>query len=291
MGPGRALRANPRRRHRGQRFPWASQAGRLSRWSPGRVCRTKGTKRLRAAVLTATGCSGPRAPASLRARLEVTLGTELVVRRGDQVVRMPVVSILERPQHTPDQSPLTLSVDRLPWDSLAIEMGQGAEEGVVSPSASVPLRVQYNILWPEATEVNVRTTAVLRPLGSTEVLWKSEERELVPANRLDPPPRLWKVPAPAAEGTFVLEVRANWEPSSARDTSRLGRLIRRRKPAPVCSAASRRVLFSVVSPHEQATFPARPGAAEMAGRETEVDSVDLTRIRSTRFSAWGRRRS
>ena len=231
---------------------------------------------------------GAEGTGRLRARLEVTLGTELVVHRGEQVVRMPVVSILERPQHTPDQSPLTLSVERLPWDSLAIEMGQGAEEGVVPPATSVPVVFQYNILWPEASEVNVRTTAILRPLGGTEVLWKSEERELVPANRLDPPPRLWKVPAPGEEGTFVLEVRATWEPSSARDTSRLGRLIRRRKTAPVCSTATRRVLFSVVSPYEQATSPARPGAAEIAGRETEVDSVDLTRIRSTRFSAWGR---
>ncbi len=231
---------------------------------------------------------GSEGTGRLRARLEVTLGTELVVRRGEQVVRMPVVSILERPQHTPDQSPLTISVERLPWDSLAIEMGQGAEEGVVPPATSVPVVVQYNILWPEASEVNVRTTAILRPLGGNEVLWKSEERELVPANRLDPPPRLWKVPAPGAEGTFVLEVRATWEPSSARDTSRLGRLIRRRKTAPVCSTATRRLLFSVVSPHEQATSPARPSAAEIAGRETEVDSVDLARIRSTRSSSWGR---
>jgi hypothetical protein len=231
---------------------------------------------------------GSEGAGKLRARLEVTLGAELVVRRGKQVVRVPVVSILERPQHTPDQSPLTLSVERLPWDSLAIETGQGAEEGVVAPATSVPVLIQYNILWPEATEVSVRTTAVLRPLGSTEVLWKSEVRELVPANRLDPPPRLWKVPAPGAEGTFVLEVHADWEPSSARETSRLGRLIRRRKPAPVCSEATRRVLFAVVSPQEQATFPARPGAAEIVGRETEVDSVDLTRVRSSRFSAWGR---
>ena len=80
-----------------------------------------------------------------------------MVRRGEQVVAIPVsLSYLERPQHTPAQSPLTVSVERLPWDSLMIELGQGAESGVVAPSTFVPVVVKYNILWPDAVDVNVR---------------------------------------------------------------------------------------------------------------------------------------
>ena len=91
-------------------------------------------------------------------------------------MRIPVLAILERPQHTPSQSPLTVSVERLPWDSLIVDLGQGAEDGVVAPSAAVPVVVKYNILSPETAEVMVRTTAVLRPIGGGEALWRYDEQ-------------------------------------------------------------------------------------------------------------------
>ncbi len=119
---------------------------------------------------------GPGVAGRVRARLEVSLGAELIVRRGGNVVRIPVAAILERPQHTPAQSPLTVSVERLPWDSLMIELGQGAESGVVAPSTFVPLSVKYNILWSDAVDVSVRSTAVLRPMNGGEPLWRDEKR-------------------------------------------------------------------------------------------------------------------
>ena len=105
-----------------------------------------------------------------------------------------------------------MSVERLPWDSLVLELGPGAEAGVAAPSAIVPLSVKYNILWPDAAEVTVRSTAVLRPMNGGEPTWRFEQREVVQANRPDPPARTWNVPTPAAEGTYVLEVRSAWEP-------------------------------------------------------------------------------
>ena len=227
----------------------------------------------------------------VRARLEMGAGADLVVRRGENQVRIPVLAILDRPQHTPSQSPLTVSVERLPWDSLIVDLGQGAEAGMVAPSVAVPVVVKYNIVAPEAADVMVRTTAVLRQMGGEEALWRYDEREQAPANRLDPPPRVLTVPAPGVEGTYVLEIHATWEPAGVRDTgsTRLGRLIRRRKAATVPNSATRRVVLAVVSPNGRgAAQPLFTAAVDSPGRETEVDSLDLNRIRSARVTAWGR---
>jgi hypothetical protein len=221
----------------------------------------------------------------VRARLEAGLAAELVVRRGDQVVRLPIAAILERPQRISAPSPLNLDVERLPWDALVVDFGPGAESGVTTPGAQVPVTVGYNILQPEAAEVTVRTTAVLRPIGKQEPLWRFEQREVLPANRHDPPSRLWAVPAPEREGTYVLELQAVWEGAGGREAPLLGRLIRRRKGAAVSGSASRRVVLAVVDP---AAKGKAPPAEESKPRETEVDSLDPSRIRNTRFSAWGR---
>jgi hypothetical protein len=232
---------------------------------------------------------GPGASGRVRARLEVTPGAELVLRHGDGIVRIPVAAVRDRPQQTPSQSPLSVSVERLPWDSLMVNLGPGEESGVVAPGRAVPVWIKYNILWPEATDVNVRTTAVIRPMNGGEALWRDEQRETVPANRLDPPGRIWNVPAPTEEGTYVLELHATWEPAGVRESSRLGRLIRRRKPAPVATTASRRLVLAVVSPKDQAGPRGQASATfDGSGREAEVDTVDLGRIRNTRFASWGR---
>ena len=55
------------------------------------------------------------------------------------------------------------------------------------------------------------------------------------------------------------------------------------------NSATRRVVLAVVSPNgpgaSQTLFTA---VVDSPGRETEVDSLDLSRIRSARLSAWGR---
>ncbi len=233
---------------------------------------------------------GSSSAGRVRARLEVTPCADLLVRRGENQVRIPILAILERAQHTPAQSPLTVNVERLPWDALMVDLGQGAEDGMVPPSVAVPVVLKYNIVVPESPEVMVRTTAVLRELGGDEALWQYDEHEQVPANQLDPPPRILTVPAPAVEGSYVLEIHATWEPAGGRDASstRLGRLIRRRKSSPLVSSATRRVVLAVVAPNGS-DRPRPPFvAAETPVRETEVDSLDLTRIRGSRISAFGR---
>ncbi|QEH35900.1 hypothetical protein OJF2_44570 [Aquisphaera giovannonii] len=223
---------------------------------------------------------GSQPSGRVRARLEVTPAADLVVRKGGSTVRIPVATILEKPQQGPPQAAVAVTVERLAWDSLMIDLGQGAESGVVAPSTAVPLSLRHNIVWPDAAEVIVRTTAILRPMGGTEALWRDERRETMPANRLEPPTSLWTVPAPRQEGSYVVEFHSAWEPAGPREGSRLGRLIRRRKPTPVASSATRRAVLAVVAPAEP--------PAEASARETEVDAVDPARVRNTRFSASGR---
>ena len=153
-------------------------------------------------------------------------------RGGAQAIGIPLAAVLERPQRTPPQSRLVVSVERLAWDSIIVDLGESARDGIVAPGATVPVSVGYNILWPDASEVSVRTSAVLRPIGGGEVLWRDEPREVVAANVSEPPSRIWNVRAPRAEGTYVLEVSATWEPAAGHEGSRLARLIRRRKPGP-----------------------------------------------------------
>jgi hypothetical protein len=232
---------------------------------------------------------GDDAGGRVRARIEAGLAADLLVSRGDQAVRVPVAAILEKPHQTPSQAPLTVSVERLSWDSLIIDTGSGIERGVAAPSTSVPISVRYNILWPDAAEVAVRSTAVLRPMNGGEPCWRSEQRELVQANRHDPPARTWNVPVPAVEGTYVLEIHATWEPTGPRDGTRLGRLIRRRKSPMGNNSATRRVVLAVVEP-EASSRGRVPSSAvtDSGGRETEVDAVDLGRIRGGRYASWGR---
>ena len=220
----------------------------------------------------------------VRARIEASADSSLMVRGGAQAIGIPLAAVLERPQRTPPQSRLVVTVERLPWDSIVIDLGESARDGIVAPGATVPVSVGYNILWPDVSEVSVRTSAVLRPAGGGDVLWRDDPREAVNANVLDPPSRIWNVRAPRIEGTYVLEVRANWEPTAGREESRLARLIRRHKPGMALNSAVRRVAFTVVDP---AATLGGIGAAGL-GRDTEVDSVDLSRLRSHRPVATGR---
>ena len=262
-------------------------------WPPGESGKGAGrpfhTENERGPGSKGTWRLGKQPEGRVRVLIEAPLEAGLIVRGGDQAAMFPLLAILERPQHTPPQSPLNVSVERLSWDSLAIELGAPASNGIVAPGTEIPMSLAYNILWPESTEVAVRTTAVMRSIRGGDVLWRYEprERDVVGTNRREPPARSVSVPAPRDEGTYVLEVRSSWEPTASREGSRLGRLIRRRKPATVASSAARRVVFTVVDPAVRSVASAKRGR-DGHGRETEVDSIDLTRARSYRPLAAGR---
>ncbi len=222
----------------------------------------------------------------VRARIETAPEGSLVVRSGDQAVSVPLAAVMDKVQHTPPQAPLVVSVERLSWDSLNVDLGEPASEGIVAPGTMVPVSIGWNILTPETTDVVVRTTAVLRPIRGSEVRWREEQHDLVPSNRLRPAARVWNVPAPLAEGTYILEIRATWE-SAVRDGTRLGRLIRRRKSTSVSGSAIRRVAFVVI---DSQRGPAAAAGSSRQGhsREAEVDSLDLSRLRTRRLLASGR---
>ncbi len=109
---------------------------------------------------------------------------------------VPLAAVVDKAQHTPPQALLVVSVERLGWDSLIVDLGEPASEGIVTPGTTIPVSIGWNILTPETTDVVVRTTAVLRPIRGGEVRWRDEQHDLVPSNRLRPAARVWNVPAP-----------------------------------------------------------------------------------------------
>ena len=155
------------------------------------------------------------------------------------------------------------------------------------PGAELPVSLGFNILWPEPTDVTVRYSACLRPARGGEPVARRELQEVLPANALEPPVRVVALRAPAAEGAYVLEVRAEWEPV-IRDGSRLGRLIRRRKPAAAGTSCVRRVSLVGARPRLAAGVRRDDGPRPRATTGRGRDSVDLARPRVHRPLASGR---
>ena len=222
----------------------------------------------------------------VRARIEAPLDAGLVVHRGDQVVNVPLVAILEKAQHTPPQSRLVVSVERLAWDSLTVDFREPAADGIAAPGSVVPVSIGLNILWPEAAEVAVRTALVLRSIRGGEVVWRSAppDRLVVTTNGREPVLQTLNVPAPQNEGSYLLELSATWELTQGREGSRIGRLIRRRRPAPAASSAVRRVVLTVVDPQ------ARPGGCAWVVRSRSMHSIWGGRGACGRWRTGGRRR-
>jgi len=242
--------------------------------------------------------SKPRGRA--RVRVEAPVGAGLLLRAGGTPMRFPLPLVLEGPQRTPPQSPVEISVERVPWDVLALDLGpepgEGRDDGVVAPGARVPASVAFHVLTPEPSEAAVRCVAELRPARGGEPVWRHEIRPTVPTNAQAPPAFILPIDAPKDEGTYVLEVRASWEPAPAHEGGKLiNRLIRRGKRGLFGPAtASRRVTLAVLGPGDPAkakdkTAEAASSPGKAAGRETEVDAVDLSRLRGHRD--WGTGRS
>ncbi len=216
----------------------------------------------------------------VRVQVEAPLGASLVLRTFGKVVRIPLQALLDGQQRPLAQGPLEVSVERLPWDSLAVDLEQG--DGIAVPGGKFPVTLGYSILTPEATEVSLRCVAELRPLGGGEPIWRDERQEVVPTNVATAPIKAWDVPAPPVEGTYVLEVQANWEPlASGVEHTRLGRWLRRRRNS-AATSATRRVTLAVAG----AKPPVREALAADEGKE--VEKIDLARLRGQHPTASGR---
>jgi len=218
----------------------------------------------------------------IRASLRCPVGAGLEVRSGDEVVRIPIVAILEKPQRTPSSLPLRVSVERLAWDSLTVEFAGAANRGILAPGSTVRLLVGLNVIWPEKVGMSARLSGVIRPVRGGEEVWREDRREQVESNGESPRTWEWVVPVPKEEGTYEIELKAVWEPG-VREGSRLGRLIRRRR-APAATSAVRRVTFVVLDSRARGM----KAAGSRPIRDTEVDLVDFARGRGHRPVASGR---
>jgi hypothetical protein len=226
---------------------------------------------------------GPAPTGQVRALIEAPLGASLRLQGEGQATLIPILALIEGPQRTPPQTPVEIAVERLPWDAVLLDAGPG--DGTVAPGGTVPVAVGYNILTPEPTQVAVRCAARLRPVGGTETLWQDERHEAVTTNHPLPAAQVFSVPAPAVEGTYVLELETSWEPVPSPESSRLGRWIRRRRNPLAVTSATRRLTLTVLNPRAAAAVPTASGPGP---HDHDVEVVDLTRMRGYRPVASGR---
>ena len=217
----------------------------------------------------------------VRALIEAPLGASLRLHRAGQAILIPVLALVDGPQRTPPQAPVEIVVERLPWDAVLVDPGPG--DGTVAPGAILPISIGYNIVTPEPTEVTVRSTARLRPVGEVEPIWQDERHDVVTTNRALPAAQVWNVPAPMAEGTYVLDVETTWEPVPSSKSTWLGRWIRGRRNPLAATTSVRRLTLAVLGSKPAPRMPASPGPTAQ-----EVESIDLARLRGFRPVASGR---
>ncbi len=89
---------------------------------------------------------------------------------------------------------------------------------------------------------------------------------------------------PGPEGTYLLEVRTDWEPLGDPAGTKLGRWLRRRRNPTQTTSATRRLTLAVVNPQAPAPVP----LTKADGSGIEVDAIDLTRSPGHRPATSGR---
>ncbi len=227
---------------------------------------------------------GSSSRGKVRVRVEAPLSADLTIRVGGQGARIGLGSLLEGPQKGATSGPqgVEVAVERLPWDAIQAELG--AEDGTAESASMVPLGLRFNILTPEVAEVALRCSAELRPVGGGEPVWRQDWREVVSTNIPSPPPHALTLTMPGPEGTYLLEVRTDWEPLGDPAGTRLGRWVRRRRNPTQTTSATRRMTVAVVNSRSPAPVP----LTKADGSGIEVDAIDLTRPPGHRPTASGR---
>ena len=191
---------------------------------------------------------GKRGEGRVRARIEAAVDANLVLRGGDQVIGMPLAAVLERPQRTPPQSRLVVTVERLPGIRSSSIWGNRHGTGSLRLGRSCRCRLGTTSSGRKrAKSVCGRRLCCGRWLAAMSCgatsrarlcrrMWPSRHRESgMFAHRAPRGPTCWR------SGRRGSRRRPGMGP-------RLARLIRRRRPGAVATSAVRRVAFTVVDP-------------------------------------------
>ena len=223
----------------------------------------------------------------VRAQIEAPVGASLLVETGGPVLTFPILDLLEGPQQSGPGATVAVEVQRLAWDVLEVHVDEG--DGTAVPGSVVPVRVGFNVLTPDPTEVFVQFSAVLRPLRGGDPAWSGRREFVAATNALPAQALILPVRMPTAEGSYVLELEATWAPiEAAARRFAAGPLVARRA-GPGDDRASRRMSLAVVAPGAPAATT--PDQAPTNGRvDALVDSIDLGRPRGLRPLVTGRSR-
>ena len=217
----------------------------------------------------------------VRVRVEAPLTADLIARVGEKTTRIALASLLEGPQ-TAGAPGGEWQVERLAWDAIGVDLG--TLDGTAESGAAVPLGLRFNILTPEPAEVALRCSAELRPVAGGDPVWRQDWREVVGTNTPVLPSHPLNLTMPGPEGTYLLEVRTDWEPLGDPAGTRLGRWVRRRRNPTQTTSATRRLTLAVVNPQSPPPVP----LTKADGAGIEVDAIDLARPAGHRPSTSGR---
>jgi hypothetical protein len=221
-----------------------------------------------------------------RVRVEGTLASELTLKVAGQGFRASLGSLVEGPQRTPPKLGLEMGFERLAWDAIQVELGEPGLDGTIEPGALVPLTIAFNVLTPEAANINLRCSAELRLAQGGEPVWRNEWQEVVGTNVLEPAKHPLTMAPMGLEGTYVLEVKTSWEPQGDPAGTRIGRWLRRRRNPSQTTSATRRVTLAVLA--SQSPAAPSPSKVEGGAANVEADAIDMTRPWGHRPSAAGR---
>ena len=226
----------------------------------------------------------PAASGRIRARVEAPLSATLTVKAGTQTVPIPLARLVDGPQRTVAPATIDVGVARVAWD--VVEFDAGEFQGSAAPGEKFPVRVAFNLLAPEPSEVNLHFTAELKSARGQTAIWQFDQKAVVTTNSLQPTPWILPLVAPPTEGLYTLEVRASWEPvAEVENGSRISRLLRRKKNATGGGGSVvRRTNIAVVAttPKPATEKSTQPTAPE------KVDSITLSTPHNHRPSASGR---
>ena len=218
----------------------------------------------------------------VRARIEGSIDAILSIESGVIPWSIPLVALLDGPRRSTAGDGTIFEVRRLPWDPLEVRVDG---DGTALPGALVPVTVGINLLTPETASVSVSLSATLRPIRESKPIWAETRRFEAITNLGSTNGRTVTLPMPPEDGTYVLELRADWSPSGPNpEGTRLGRWWRQLHGRSA-ETTTRRVSLSVVRP------PGTPASATIASRgvDTVVDVVELGRPRGLQPRLEGRK--
>ena len=127
-------------------------------------------------------------------------------------------------------------------------------------------------MTPEPTEVALKCSVELCPYRGGDPVWRQELHDVVATDVLAPTGKVWNLPAPTVEGTYILEVRTSWEPLASLGRQSTGALASPAEKSGDGDLGGPAGGLTVVGP-QPAKWDAASGSGRAGGRDDRPGSA------------------